>query len=211
VAWTLADLGGPGQLCPHFAHNLPIVTHNWGELLLCVLPVQALEKPPPSHPNRLCKAEVRGSNPLGSTSKRAGQPTAGDNFLSPLSGATDLEPVRPPLGLALGSHPYCRSGDDPASDTEPGNALRQRMFRSGGDRSRQPGEHNASASSPSHRWMAWPWRQTRRVPGQALSTTRKSVLSLTSRLVRTSEPRRLQIRSLGSGKYSYQPFAIVTR
>jgi hypothetical protein len=34
-----------------------------------------------------------------------------------------------------------------------------------------------------------------------VSTTRKSVLSHTSRLVRTSEPRRLRIRSLGSGKY----------
>jgi hypothetical protein len=48
------------------------------------------------------------------------------------------------------------------------------------------------------------------VPG-SVSTTRKSVLSLTSRLVRTSEPRRLRIRSLGSGKYSHQLFVIVTR
>ena len=45
----------------------------------------------------------------------------------------------------------------------------------------------------------------------SVSTTRKSVLSLTSRLVRTSEPRQLRIRSLGSGKYSHQVFVIVTR
>jgi len=48
------------------------------------------------------------------------------------------------------------------------------------------------------------------VPG-SVSTTRKSVLSLTSRPVRTSEPRQLRIRSLGSGKYSHQLFVIVTR
>jgi hypothetical protein len=33
---------------------------------MCFTSSSARERPPPSHPNRLCKAEVRGSNRLGS-------------------------------------------------------------------------------------------------------------------------------------------------